>query len=561
MKPSHPAIALALASLLTLPAARGQEPESEPSELFFEVTDVNVVNVEVFVTDKKGDRVSGLTAADFEVYENGDPMEITNFYAVADGRPVAGQGTVAAIPGEGLPARGRLEAPVPPDQRLHLIVYVDNFNLRPQNRNRVLRRTHRFLRTKLDRDDRVMVVSYDRSLHVRQPFTSDISLVIDALTELEELSGSRTIRDAERRKVLEDIEEARDEFEALSEARFFADSVAAEMEFVLDALSNHVSALSGLTGRKALLYISDGLPKTAAEDVFLYVEERFPRAKARSEAFVYDYGTRFRELVSQANAGGITFYTLEAGGLQAHSSISAEYGGTTAGGGMAFIDTIRNANLNAPLYMLADDTGGKAIVNTNAVEAGLGGVAEDFDNYYSLGYQAPHHGDGRYYKIEVKVKRTGLEVRHRRGYRDKTAEARLTDGSIAALYFGFETNPLEADLVFGATSPREGKILLPLTVRIPLGQIALAPQGGNYLGRVKVSVVVMDEDGKVSPVHQQEPLVITIPESDIERARGQYFSYDLGLSVKQGVVRIAVGIRDELGSEISFLRETVRVAA
>ena len=122
-------------------------------------------------------------------------------------------------------------------------------------------------------------------------------------------------------------------------------------------------------------------------------------------------------------------------------------------------------------------------------------------------------------------------------------------------------NPLEADLVFGATSPREGKILLPLTVRIPLGQIALAPQGGNYLGRVKVSVVVMDEDGKVSPVHQQEPLVITIPEADIERARGQYFSYDLGLSVKKGVVRIAVGIRDELGSEISFLRQTVRVAA
>ena len=50
----------------------------------------------------------------------------------------------------------------------------------------MLRRTHRFLRTKLGRDDRVMVVSYDRSLHVRQPFTSDMGLVIDALTELEE---------------------------------------------------------------------------------------------------------------------------------------------------------------------------------------------------------------------------------------------------------------------------------------------------------------------------------------------------------------------------------------
>ena len=54
--------------------------------------------------------------------------------------------------------------------------------------------------------------------------------------------------------------------ESPEEARFLADSVAAEMEFVLDALSNHVGALSGLTGRKALLYVSDGLPLTPAED-------------------------------------------------------------------------------------------------------------------------------------------------------------------------------------------------------------------------------------------------------------------------------------------------------
>ena len=560
MKSSSLPAALALVSLLIQPAAGGQEPD--PSGLFFEVTDVNVVNVEVFVTDKKGRRVSGLTAGDFEVLENGQPMEITNFYAVERGRPVAGPG-VETIPEAEPPGRpGTVaEVAVPPEQRLHLIVYIDNFNLRPENRNRVLHRTHRFLRTKLGPEDRVMVVSFDRSFHVRQPFTSDMDLVIDALTELEDLSGSRTIRDAERRKVLEEIDDANDELTAMQDARFFAESIYTEMDFVLDALANHVSALSGLTGRKALLYVSDGLPKVPGEDIFLYVEERFPRAKARIEAFAYDLGPRIRELVSQANAGGITFYTLEAGGLQAHSSVSAEYGGTKSGGGLAFIDSLRNANLTEPLYMLADDTGGKAIVNTNAVEAELSGVAEDFDNYYSLGYQAPHQGDGRYYKIEVKLKRKGLQVRHRRGYRDKTAEARLTDGSIAALYFGFETNPLGADLVFGDTSRREGKFLLPMTIKIPLGKLALAPQEGNYLGRVTVSVVVMDEEGKVSPVHQQEPLVISIPESDIERAREQYFSYDLGLSVKQGVVRIAVGVRDEIGAEISFLRQTIRVTA
>lgn len=69
--------------------------QNPPPGAFFESIDVNVVNVDVFVTDKKGNLVSGLKREDFEILEDKKPVQITNFYAVADGKS---QAPVAAPP-------------------------------------------------------------------------------------------------------------------------------------------------------------------------------------------------------------------------------------------------------------------------------------------------------------------------------------------------------------------------------------------------------------------------------------------------------------------------------
>ena len=551
--------ALLFVSALPVLAENGAAVPEEPEGEFFDVTNINVVNVEVYVTDKKGDPVTDLQQEDFEVYENGREIPITNFFAVAEGT-ARSQERVETLPE---PTQEQPQVNLAPavraDQRLHLVIYVDNFNIRPANRNRVLNRVNRFLREHLDPEDRVMVVSYDRSLHIRQPFTTDKGAVATALLELQELSGNAVNRDAERRSVLEDIEDAEDGITATMFARSYADSVFTEMEFTLRALERQVNSLSGLVGRKAVLYISDGIPLVVAEDVFIAVDEFHPRSNARIEAMTYSYSNRYREIVAKANAGGVTFYSLEAGGLQVHQSISAEYGGTARGGGMAFVDSVRSANLQEPLYLIADDTGGEAIVNTNAVLAGLGKMAEDFRNYYSLGYMAPHNGDGRYYKVEVKVKKKGLEVRHRSGYRDKTPEARLTDGAIATLLFGTENNPLNTNIQFGKYKASGNHFLLPLEIKIPLGELALAPREDAYFGRVKLVVVVMDAEGSVSPVQQQEPLNIRIPAQEFEHAKEKHYSYAMTLAVRRGPMRLAVGVRDEYSTETSFLRRTVRI--
>ena len=73
--------------------------------------------------------------------------------------------------------------------------------------------------------------------------------------------------------------------------------------------------------------------------------------------------------------------------------------------------------------MLADETDGRAIVNRNDLAAGMRQIIRDSSAYYLVGYnskKAPN--DGRFHKIRVRVKRSGVEVRHRKGYWALTPE-------------------------------------------------------------------------------------------------------------------------------------------
>lgn len=564
-----PLLLFALAALVLLlaptPVAQTQADQEDLSS-FVDTSHTNVVNVEVYVTDKDGKPVTDLGADDFEVFENGKPMAVSYFSSVRDGRPVERLEPETATPETApsaepeLPSRPQVSE-LPPEQRLHVIVYVDNFNLRPETRNRVLRRLRSFLSSSIRPDDRVMVVSYDRSLHLRQPFTSDMSQVGRAIDELQSVSGSQTTRDNERDLAIREISGTNDEISALQDARSYADSVSAEMRFTLDAMRRQIETLSGLQGRKALIYISDGLPQVVGEDLFIYVSERFPRSGARLEAGNYDLGRDFRQLVAHANAAGVTFYTLEARGLRPNRSVSAEFAGTTQGGGLPFIDSVDEANLQEPLYMMADDTGGQTIIGTNAVESGLKSFLDDFRNYYFLGYEPGHFGDGRYHKIEVKVKRKGLKVRHRNGYRDQTFEARLTDSTVATLVHGTESNPLGIDFDFGKYQRDGNNLMVPVEIAIPIDSVTLVPQGENLIGRLKVAVAVMDSDGDMSPVQQQPPVTLTIPKSEMQLAQGKHYTYALVLALRPGFSRVAVSLRDEISNSTSYVRRTISIGS
>ncbi len=580
----HLALALFLVLLpgaaLVLPApgraAARQAKQAKPDAgakadadqgVFVENLEVNVVNVDVYVTDKDGNPVPGLTADDFEMFENGQPVKITNFYAVHDSRVVAskegGAGEAAAPPPavEAPPPGPPAADEVPVDQRLSLIVYVDDTNIRPHDRRRVLEDVRSFLRQKLTTRDRVMLVTYDRSLHVRQPFTSDPEAVVEALLEVDKVSGEAVHYDSDRRDVLQRVEDAQSGGEALAYAERYAESIRNDLSFSIDALREIVNSLAGLPGRKALLYVSDGLPMIAGEDVFYAVNQKFQGAGAMTQLYSYDASSRFDELAASANANRVSFYTIDASGLRVAESVSAESFGHGQAGSMTFIDSIERQDLQSPLQLLAEKTGGKAVINQNRILEPLSDIANDFRTYYSLGYVPGHSGDGRYYEIDVKLKKShhGWKVRHRAGYRDKAPAVQMNDGVLAALHFPYSSNPLAVDLSFETGVRRDdGLYVVPVKVRIPLKSLALVPHGEVYEANANLYLAAYDQSGRESDV-QETHLPISVPAAEAEAAREKDFVYSISLLLREGEQRVAVGLRDEIASNNSFVTRSVYV--
>jgi VWFA-related protein len=551
--------------------APGKETSKEDDSSFVEVVNVNVVNVDVYVTDKKGNAVTGLGRDDFELFENNRPVKISNFYSVQDGKATAPgapvQAATPAAPGVAVPPPlpQELESVRPSeDQRLRLVIYVDNYNLRPFNRNRVMRELRAFIGQKLHKDDLIMLVTYDREVHVRHTFTSDPAQIASIMLDIEKISAQGVHADSERRDALQRINDSQSVAEAENAARTYAESTYNDLSFSIDGLKKVVDSLAGTPGRKAVIYVSDGLPMIAGQDVFYAVQNKYgEQSTSMVTTLEYDTSKRFIELAAQANANRITYYTIDAAGLRSYDSVSAENQGPgpTSPGSAQLIDSVRFANLQSPLQLLAEKTGGQVILNTNVIMPRLERIARDFNSYYSLGYEPTHYGDGRYYKWTVKVKkRKDLQVRHREGYRDKSTDAQMTDSTMAALNFPFEDNPLGVSLEFGQARARDdGFYLMPVMVRIPIGKLVLVPRGEqSEEAKVRLFIAAMDSNGSTSDV-QQTPVPISVPRAEIAAAQQKSFVYTVTLLMREGEQRVSVGIRDDVAAKASFVSRGVHV--
>jgi VWFA-related protein len=557
--------ALALLLLTSLAAGQQADPDGETADLesdgvFVDSVDVNVVNVDVYVTDKDGHRITGLTRDDFELEVGRKPVAITNFYAVENGEAIiGGLEPVEPEPGE-LPERRIEPIRVPEDQRLHLVVYVDNLNLHPFTRNRALRQARDFLRTRMRTGDEVMLVTYERTLHTRVPFTLDPEIVATALYDIEEMSGHAVTGDSDRRDILEMIYEADSVHEVRGRATQYAESIYNDMSFTLDALKEIVESLAGLPGRKAILYVSDGIPMRAGEDIFHAVYDKFSQESSiLLESHRYDLSRDYQTLTNTANANRVTFYTLEAAGLRTYSFIQAS--NRSAAGGPR-VDQVHFSNIQNSLRFLAHETGGMAMLNTNNFAPMLDRMADDFGSYYSLGFSPASSVSGRYHDIKVTVKgRKGIEVRHRDGYRDKPISTRMTDGTLAALHYGYQNNVFDVELRFGEMIPHDrDQWVVPLQVMIPIGKLSFLPTEEMQRGRLRLFVGAKDSEGGLSPV-QDIPVALDIPNDEIDRAREQLYQYEIKLIMRGGRQVVAVGVRDEIGAETGFVTRGVHIGA
>lgn len=588
-----------LAGLLTASSAAAQPANAHaaPGPGFIESVSVEVVNIDVYVTGADGKPVLGLGPDDFELRVDGRPAQISNFYAVElrdDELFVRRGGEVEAqplVPPRSDPlareasARARgVVVELPPEQALHVVVYVDNFNLTPFNRNRVLRELRVFIREQLRPEDRVMLATFDRYLDLRMPFTNDRERLSRALLELEEVSAQRIHRNNERRDIIGNINDLNNDIDAsnrphladalggaptigggASYARHqltsYAGSVRNDTHAAIDALTRVVENLSAAPGRKALVYVADGIPMIAGEDLFYFVEQMYEQSVSLIEMADYDMSRRFQQLAAGANANRTSFYTIDARGLTVLSQGTVQ--AQTAGlpGQAALIDQIQLTNLQAPLQLMAEETGGRAVINANRVMPDLLKIADDFRNYYSLGYMPLGLGSGRYRRIEVrwKDKPRGASVRFRRGYRDKTVESRMIEGTMSALNLNMQENPLGVRVEnLPAKRRSDGNFDVPVLIEVAWKDLAMIPRDGAHHGRIHLWLAAKDEADRVTEPQLTE-LTITVPDDRFGELADGHWRYGLEVTLEAGYHDVGIGLRDDIGGRQSFLRGGVDV--
>jgi VWFA-related protein len=544
------AVLLALTAGGTLPA---QEKPPAPNATGLppvgESVEVSITNIEVVVTDSKGNRVTGLTKDDFQVIQDGVPQAITNFYAVTGGKVLLEDGQTISLDESAAPDA---KAEVPQELKVHYILYIDNLNIQPQNRNRMFKRLKEFVGQTVGKQAEAMVVVFNRSLKVRRKFTTDSSEIVGVLEQIEGETGGATAQVGERRDALQRINDATSEAQAESVVRQYAQAYRNDLEFTVDGIKNTVNGLAGIPGRKVLVYVSDGLPATVGLELYDALQQKFRENANPLGQFEYDMNSRYVGIVQAANAQGVTIWALDASGLQTDEFSSAE-NRTMETRPSSFVT---RTNTQAPLQMMAEQTGGLAAINTNDWKSSLDDLAADFSNFYSLGYRSSKASVDRAHSIEVNVKRKGLHVRTRRSLLEKSVETRTAETVLASLHYPRVENPLGISVSTGQAKPYDrDNFLMPVRIAIPIKKLGLVPSGDRYEGSFSVYFVVLDASDKQSDLAIQRQKV-EIPAKDFEKAQGKDYYYDVSLICVPGGQKLAVALRDGITNVTSYVQKS-----
>ena len=448
-----------------------------------------------------------------------------------------------------------------------LVLYFDELFSKPAGRKQLIEDLRTFLELRRVPPERVLILRQDQGLRVEANFGSSRAELEAALDRLETVStrGIQTWADEKQALArlqqdweLEAVVRASqgvdpcDRFlpRAFNQVQFHINQSRARIGETIEHLTDTAGFLAGLPGPKTLIYVSDGLALTPGADLLSFAKYLCPgRQDDRRLDYFEGMGEPFRRLSRHANANRVTIYTIQALGLRQHlSATSADQRGVArTTGALSRYNSESRMQQRQGMGYLADETGGRAIVNRTRFIEELEQIAEDMTSFYSLAYAPPHGGDGLEHRIEVKVRGEKLRVRHRPGYRDKGANQRLIERLQSALYLNLMANPLEVRLGAGeVTEGERGRLTVPLHVRIPVERITFLPQPGGDMASLKVLVLTRDER-EAKTAFKQESYRLPRP------AEADSVSLVLELDLEAGIHTIAFGVRDDATHEASFV--------
>ncbi len=537
------------------------------AETFGEAIDVRAVNVEAVVTDSSGERVRGLSAADFRLLVDGKEVpidyftEIANSQAAAPATPAADAGQ-AGTTGETAP-----QAPAFGTVGRSLLIFVDESFSLETDLEIVLLRLQSALQA-LGPEDQVAVVAFDgRRLTVLSDWSRDRAAIGAVLEAARQRPAHGILVKAEHQAVLNnaifkaeaEVAASGEDGSVVPQLDLWPGSAAPALRAgrssletaALDSLAglvpqsrSRVSRVGAATiaalrsfasapGRKAALLLSGGWPLGTAPDVF-------PR------------------LVETANLLGYTLYPIDVTGIEAPpvQLTDARMGpvdlAALTGSAMnvntvyTFISSDYEQDVELGLKLLARETGGQASLNSNRLAA-LDRVLTDTSSYYWLGFSPTWRADGRRHSIRVEVRQRGLAVRSRNGYSDLTREADRALQMDSRLVFGGVLRERRLLVQVGAPRLLDRRTMeVTVTLQVPADVLPPSTTGGRYTAELPLRIAAVDDRHNRLEL---EPLKLRVDLDQAPPASGYArFQTTLKLPRRNSTLRFAV--HDPIGDKL-----------
>lgn len=587
---------------------------AQPGQPFVDSVDVQVVEVDVVVTDRKGRPVKGLVREDFELYVDGEPVEIANFRESAitavEERTGRRNRTRTALRTEARPGAAEEGA-------LTVVFYLDDPNIFPPHRTRLLRRLEAAVEPWRALEARFMLARFVHRLDVLVPPTGDLDAILAGAASVPK-GSPRAVQNGERARLFA-VGRLIDSYETcarmpscrpcmdnwdemLAVARQYAAQQATNAAIAVDGLADLVTTLAGVPGRTAVVHVTDGLPQRPGISVLDFLGNELCSAlrpsapgETMSEMTQYDESRRFNRIAAHANANRVTFYGLDAAGLR---SAAADISLDNPGRAPSFRNvSLRAMNAQSGLQILARETGGKALTNANDLAILLDDVSKQFAALYSLGFIAGERNLDRERQIRVLLapgSTKGRRIGYRRTYRDKPLDERLAERLLSVAYLGAEENPLGASVEFGGAQPlmeapeeeapaeaseeasrktpkKAGKKPpkkkvheLTVGVSVPAEAIVALPGRDGAASAASAPgasirlwlVAVEDEKGARTTVRQKT--IAVGGDAGVPAVDGVY-QVEVAMNLPEGAYQVAVGVRDETTGVMSLIREPVTV--
>ena len=450
--------------------------ENPLPDLFSDVIDVRVVNVEAVVTDRKGNRIRGLEAKDFELLVDGEPVPIRYFTEIDGGY-----------------ARGPSDAPV----GTSYLIFIDDLHAIKQHRDRVLSRIEQDLAL-LTPADQVAVVAFDGST---------ISLLVDWTNSPSRIK--QALAQARQRKP-----------RGLPSRVDLAYRTDQTRKAVMAATAT-IRSFAHAPGRKAMLLLAEGW----REPHFRYVLGSGPSRPSLKSLY--------SPLVHAANLVGYSLYPVDIPGprtapartlLRAESAryrmrqgtsefhspsdrhsdeqsvqprYSSYYSYTSPD--WLVVRSRRESDEHRVFRYLARQTGGQPMIDAYRDKA-LSEAVADTRSFYWLSFEPPRKEDDKLHHIKVRLAgHRGLQVRSREHYLDMSRSTELSMLVEGSLLFG--ASPGASTLGVRLGTPRNagfGRVAVPMEVTIPFDDLVLLPMDGRWMNELELRIAMISDRGDLS---------------------------------------------------------------